>query len=301
MGRCCASIRSRRFWARTATHQRQARARRRGQRVHAHARVGSATDRRGGARGALHAPGRPSARSSSCSACIGATPVDRDAARPAPNEHDVRSGGCTGHGIGRSTPSGRRPSDSSRRYRTPIGSFATARRTRRDRRGHPTGSAGWTAPRWRRPECRLTPTSTSAGQAGSCAAWERHWRRAASCRTGSTRRASAPAEAFHPGLVEGGPRPPHPPEGPSATGSVVLFGRSDLRVAWDDRYGSLLELAEACDVPVSFSCRTGVCGSCESGVLSGSVEYTTEPLDPPPEGRALLCCSRPVSELTLEL
>ena len=110
-----------------------------------------------------------------------------------------------------------------------------------------------------------------------------------------------PAAAVRPGVVEVGARAPHPPEGPPGTGAEVLFGRSDLRVAWDDRHGSLLELAEACDVPVSFSCRTGVGGSCESGVLSGSVEYTTEPLDVPPAGRVLLCCSRPVSELTLEL
>ena len=110
-----------------------------------------------------------------------------------------------------------------------------------------------------------------------------------------------PAATVHPGVVEVGARAPHPPEGPPGAGPMVLFGRSDLRVAWDDRYGSLLEFAEACDVPVSFSCRTGVCGSCESGVLSGSVEYTTEPLDVPPDGRALLCCSRPVSELTLEV
>ena len=77
--------------------------------------------------------------------------------------------------------------------------------------------------------------------------------------------------------------------------------RSSLTVAWDDRYPSLLDLAEACDVPVGFGCRTGVCHNCESGLIAGAVTYTTDPLEPPPEGRILVCCSHPASELTLDL
>jgi ferredoxin len=73
-------------------------------------------------------------------------------------------------------------------------------------------------------------------------------------------------------------------------------------VPWDDRsYASLLDFAEACDVPVGFGCRHGVCHNCESGLLAGEVDYTTEPLEPPPDGRLLVCCSRPLSELTLDL
>jgi hypothetical protein len=36
-------------------------------------------------------------------------------------------------------------------------------------------------------------------------------------------------------------------------------------------------------------------------VFSGSFAYDPDPLEPPPEGRILVCCSRPVSELTLDL
>jgi ferredoxin-NADP reductase/MOSC domain-containing protein YiiM/ferredoxin len=103
------------------------------------------------------------------------------------------------------------------------------------------------------------------------------------------------------GIVKAGERPPHAPDGPPGTGPVVTFVRSALTVPWDDRFPSLLDLAEACDVPVGFGCRTGVCHNCESGLLAGAVTYTLDPLEPPPEGRILACCTRPASELTLDI
>ena len=95
--------------------------------------------------------------------------------------------------------------------------------------------------------------------------------------------------------------PPHPPSGLSGTGPEVTFSRSDLVVAWDPSYRSLLEFAEACDIPVSFGCRIGVCHYCETGLLAGEVSYGTEPLERPEGERVLLCCTQPASELTLEL
>ena len=44
--------------------------------------------------------------------------------------------------------------------------------------------------------------------------------------------------------------------GEPETGPTIEFARSDLAVRWSDDYPSLLELAEACDVPVRWSCRT---------------------------------------------
>jgi ferredoxin-NADP reductase/ferredoxin len=103
------------------------------------------------------------------------------------------------------------------------------------------------------------------------------------------------------GIVSTGARAPHAPDGPAGTGVAVTFVRSALTVPWDERFASLLDFAEACDVPVGFGCRTGVCHNCESGVLSGGVDYTLDPLEPPTAGRALMCCTRPGSELTLDL
>ena len=107
-------------------------------------------------------------------------------------------------------------------------------------------------------------------------------------------------EVFGPEPREDAPDP-HPPPGPPGRGPEVAFSRSGLTTAWDDRYGSLLELAEACDVPADWSCRTGVCHRCESGLVEGAVVYEPEPLDDPAPGQLLLCCSRPQGPVTLDL
>jgi ferredoxin-NADP reductase/MOSC domain-containing protein YiiM len=94
---------------------------------------------------------------------------------------------------------------------------------------------------------------------------------------------------------------PHLPAGPAGFGPQVSFARSGLTLPWDAKYQSLLELAEACDVPVRWSCRTGVCHTCETALIEGDVEYDPEPLDQPAKGDALICCCRPQSEVALDL
>jgi ferredoxin-NADP reductase/MOSC domain-containing protein YiiM len=108
-------------------------------------------------------------------------------------------------------------------------------------------------------------------------------------------------ESSTPGVVGAVRRPPHPPPGPEGTGPLVSFARSGLSVAWDTRYRSLLELAEACDIPVRWSCRTGVCHSCESGLVSGSVVYEPDPLEAPGDGNLLICCSQPRGEVAIDV
>jgi ferredoxin-NADP reductase/MOSC domain-containing protein YiiM len=94
---------------------------------------------------------------------------------------------------------------------------------------------------------------------------------------------------------------PHPPPGSPGRGPEVAFSRSALTIRWDDRYDSLLELAEACDVPADWSCRTGVCHRCESGLVDGAVAYDPEPLDDPAPGQVLLCCARPRGPVTVDI
>jgi ferredoxin-NADP reductase/ferredoxin len=93
---------------------------------------------------------------------------------------------------------------------------------------------------------------------------------------------------------------PHPPSS-VGTGPTVSFTRSGLTAPWSSQYGSLLEFAEACDVPVKWSCRTGVCHMCESGLIDGRIGYAPEPLDPPAEGNVLICCSSPLTPVELDL
>ena len=104
-----------------------------------------------------------------------------------------------------------------------------------------------------------------------------------------------------PGIAPAAARPPHAPVGQPSSGPLVAFARSDLNVRWDPDYTSLLEFAEACDVPVRWSCRTGVCHTCESTVISGAVSYAPDPVDDPAEGSALICCSQPLDDLVLDL
>ncbi|HEY5990162.1 MAG TPA: 2Fe-2S iron-sulfur cluster-binding protein, partial [Streptosporangiaceae bacterium] len=107
--------------------------------------------------------------------------------------------------------------------------------------------------------------------------------------------------ALTPGIAPTAARPPHPPAHEAADGPLVAFARSGLSVRWDRGYASLLELAEACDVPVRWSCRTGVCHTCETGLMSGTVGYFPDPVDDPADGSALICCSQPRSDLVLDL
>ena len=109
-------------------------------------------------------------------------------------------------------------------------------------------------------------------------------------------------EPMTPGVVGVVRRPPHLPESDADTGPLVSFARSGIAAHWSpSAYQSILELAEACDVPVRWSCRTGVCHNCESGLVSGAVVYGPEPLDMPAEGNVLICCSQPVRDVVMDL
>jgi ferredoxin-NADP reductase/ferredoxin len=104
-----------------------------------------------------------------------------------------------------------------------------------------------------------------------------------------------------PGIASTISVPPHPPSGSAGAGPMVSFTRSGLTAPWSSQYGNLLEFAEACGVPVRWSCRTGVCHMCESGLIDGEIGYATEPLDPPAQGNILICCSSPLTAVELDL
>jgi ferredoxin-NADP reductase/MOSC domain-containing protein YiiM len=94
---------------------------------------------------------------------------------------------------------------------------------------------------------------------------------------------------------------PHLLPGPPGAGPTVSFARSGITVAWDTKFASLLELAEACDVPVRWSCRTGVCHTCMTGLIGGSVTYNPEPLERPSSGNVLVCCAQPSEDTIVDL
>jgi ferredoxin-NADP reductase/MOSC domain-containing protein YiiM/ferredoxin len=110
-----------------------------------------------------------------------------------------------------------------------------------------------------------------------------------------------PAPALTPGIAATPARAPHPPAGQPGEGPTIQFARSGLAIPWSSDYGSLLELAEACDVPVRWSCRTGVCHTCETTLIAGELDYNPDPVEPPASGSALICCSQPHGDTVLDL
>jgi ferredoxin-NADP reductase/MOSC domain-containing protein YiiM len=108
-------------------------------------------------------------------------------------------------------------------------------------------------------------------------------------------------KSITPGVEEAPRRRAHVPAGSPGIGPRISFARAGLTVSWDPKFQSLLELAEACDVPVRWSCRTGVCHTCECGLISGSVNYDPEPLEPPAVGNLLICCSRPREDAVIDI
>jgi ferredoxin-NADP reductase len=110
----------------------------------------------------------------------------------------------------------------------------------------------------------------------------------------------ASLSAINPGVVATNRPAPHAPT-VTGTGPMVTFARAGITTAFDENLSSLLEMAEACDVPTRWSCRTGVCHTCSTPILSGRVTYAIDPLTEPEAGQVLLCCTRPESDVVLEL
>jgi hypothetical protein len=44
-----------------------------------------------------------------------------------------------------------------------------------------------------------------------------------------------------------------------------------------------------------------VCHRCESGLVSGAVDYRPDPLESPAEGNVLICCSQPRGDVGIDL
>ncbi|MGX1267338.1 MOSC domain-containing protein [Streptomyces phaeoluteigriseus] len=107
--------------------------------------------------------------------------------------------------------------------------------------------------------------------------------------------------AITPGLTGQAGRRPHQPPGRPGTGPLVTFARSGISAPFPDGKRSVLELADACDIPARWSCRTGVCHTCTTPLLSGDIAYSPTPLEPPPDGHVLICCARPSTDVVLDM
>lgn len=76
---------------------------------------------------------------------------------------------------------------------------------------------------------------------------------------------------------------------------AVKFARSGIEATWEPSKGTLLDLAESEGLQPAYSCRSGICQTCATRIMSGEVDYTEPPMTPPSEGQALICCAYPRS------
>jgi ferredoxin-NADP reductase/MOSC domain-containing protein YiiM len=107
--------------------------------------------------------------------------------------------------------------------------------------------------------------------------------------------------AINPGITDVLRAAPHQPARPPGTGPQVTFARTGLTTRWSERHRSLLELAEACDVPTRWSCRTGVCHTCITPLVSGDVSYNPTPLEKPQSDEVLICSAQPQNDVVLDI
>ena len=105
-------------------------------------------------------------------------------------------------------------------------------------------------------------------------------------------------EAFGSATVKKTAAPP--PRLADATQVEVFFSKTGKRCQWDQKHGSLLELAEGNAVQIDFGCRAGSCGTCLTAIKAGDVTYMTEPGVAPEAGSCFPCIAIPKGHVTLD-
>jgi ferredoxin len=81
----------------------------------------------------------------------------------------------------------------------------------------------------------------------------------------------------------------------------VTFKRSGVTANWNPSFGTLLDMAEGMGLSPAYSCRSGICQTCICAIEDGEVEYVEEPLDPPDQDAVLICCSKPKTDVVIDV
>jgi ferredoxin len=83
----------------------------------------------------------------------------------------------------------------------------------------------------------------------------------------------------------------------------VEFKKSGKKAEWNNKYESILELAEAQEISIDNDCRQGYCGTCMVKLLSGEVEMSSDDgLDEVDrkKGMILSCSAVPLTDIVIE-
>ncbi|MCG6861436.1 MAG: 2Fe-2S iron-sulfur cluster binding domain-containing protein [Chromatiaceae bacterium] len=81
----------------------------------------------------------------------------------------------------------------------------------------------------------------------------------------------------------------------------VHFKRSGVVVRWEPGTASLLDLAEKRGLVPDSACRVGICQICTRRLVQGEVAYAPTPASMPEPGFILPCCTRPISDVVVDL
>jgi len=82
----------------------------------------------------------------------------------------------------------------------------------------------------------------------------------------------------------------------------IVFAQSNQTFTWQADTESILDFAEANGLNPPYSCRQGICGTCECRILEGEVEYQTTPETTVKDGSVLICISKPkTAKVVLDL
>jgi len=82
----------------------------------------------------------------------------------------------------------------------------------------------------------------------------------------------------------------------------VEFRRSGVTGTWDGSFESILDLAESLDLVLAYSCRSGICTTCQCRKIAGEIQYNDDGVyQPEAPDEILICCSVPTSSLVLDI
>lgn len=83
--------------------------------------------------------------------------------------------------------------------------------------------------------------------------------------------------------------------------SRVTLRISGTQVVCQEEHPSLLVALESQNIAVEYQCREGYCGSCRCRLVSGQVDWLTEPLAFVPQGEILPCCCKANGDIEIEM
>ena len=107
-------------------------------------------------------------------------------------------------------------------------------------------------------------------------------------------------EAFGPASVKRTAAPTSAAPEAGAVAPKVNFSKTGREAAFGKDLDSLLDLALAESIPISYGCRSGNCGTCKTAIKSGKIKYRKNPGCDVETGSCLTCIAIPDGDIALD-